>query len=240
MRSGVAGMSEFALRKVVWKRSCRLIPSRFPPVEPYQPIAPSGSWDALKAIELLTNPRLREVSARDYLLPEDRSVEQNWVVAPFAYPNPHPSRFSDGSFGYCVVAGSDEGALADSVASREIFLRKTREPATKLDMRMLATPLSASLHDLSALDGAEPTKIRQAVLSLRESKSYGVLLPSRTRNGESIAVVLRPTAFAGPAVQSDHYSYIWDGQRISQIYCYSDGRTIDPDELMTAKKRRAA
>lgn len=233
-------MSEFALRKVAWKRSCRLIPSRFPPVEPYQPIAPSEMWDALKAIEVMTNPRLREVSARDYLWPEDKGVEQNWVVAPFAYPNPHPSRFSDGSFGYCVVAESDYGALADSVASREVFLRKTREPATKLDMRMLVTPLSASLHDVSALDGAEPGKIRQAAISLRDKKSHGLLLPSRTRSGESIAVALRPTAFAGPAVQTDHYSYIWDGHRISQIYCYSDGRTIDPDELTTAKKRRAA
>jgi hypothetical protein len=240
MRSGVAGMSEFALRKIAWKRSCRLIPSRFPPVEPYQPIAPSETWDALKAIELMTNPRLREVSARDYLWPEDRGVEQNWVVAPFAYPNPHPSRFSDGSFGYCIVAESDDGALADSVASREIFLRKTREPATKLDMRMLVTPLLTSLHDLAALDSAEPGKIRQAAISLREDKSYGLLLPSRTRSGESIAITLRPTAFAGAAVQSDHYSYIWDGERISQIYCYSDGRTIDPKDLITAKKRRAA
>lgn len=240
MLSGVTGMSEFALRKVTWKRSCRLISSRFPPVELYQPIAPSEMWDALKDIELMTNPRLREVSAREYMWPEDRSVEQNWVVAPFAYPNPHPTRFSDGSFGYCVVAQSDDGALADSVASRENFLRKTREPATKLDMRMLVTPLSASLHDVSALDGAEPGKIRQAAISLRAEKSYGLLLPSRTRSGESIAVALRPTAFSGLAVQTDHYSYIWDGQRISQIYRYSDGRTIDPDELITAKKRRAA
>ncbi len=240
MRSGVAGMSEFALRKVGWKRSFRLIPSRFPPVEPYQPIAPSETWDALKAIEVMTNPRLREVSARDFLWPEDRGVEQNWVVAPFAYPNPHPSRFSDGSFGYCVVAETDQGALADSVASREIFLRKTGEPATKLDMRMLVTPLTASLHDLASLDGADPGKIRQAAISLREKKSYGLVLPSRTRGSESIAAVLRPTAFTGPAVQTDHYSYIWDGERISQIYCYSDGRSIDPDELITAKKRRAA
>lgn len=240
MHSGVAGMSEFALPKVVWKRSYRLIPSRFPPVEPYQPIAPSETWDALKAIELMTNPRLREVSARDYLWPEDRGVEQNWVVAPFAYPNPHPSRFSDGSFGYCVVAESDRGALADSVASREIFLRKTHEPATKLDMRMLVTPLSASLHDLTALDGAEPGNIRQVAISLREKKSYGLLLSSRTRSSESIAVALRPTAFAGPAIQTDHYSYIWDGERISHIYCYSDGRSIVPDELITAKKRQAA
>ncbi len=233
-------MSKFALRKVVWTRTCRLIPSRFPPVAPYQPVAAPETWNALEAIERMTNPRLREVSARDYLWPEDRGVEQNWLVAPFAYPHPNPSRFSDGSFGYCVVAESDDGALADSVTSRETFLRKTREPATKLDMRMFVTPLSALLHDLTGMGDAEPSRIRQVAISLREEKSYGLLLPSRSRRGESIAVVLRPTAFAGPVVQSHHYSYIWDGQRISQIYCYSDGRTIDPDELITAKKRRAA
>lgn len=231
---------EFPVRKVAWNSSYRLIPSRFPPVDPYEPLAPRDQWDALADIERMTNPRLRDVNARDYLLPEDRGAEQNWIVAPFAYPNPEPTRFADGTFGYCAVSESSEAALADSVLGRETFLRRTAEPPTKLDMRMLVTPVKASLHDLTSFDGVnDHGQTRQVAHDLRQQKSFGLIVPSQTRRGEKVAIVLRPTAF-GRAVQSEHFSYVWDGERISQVYAYKDGATFDPRELMTARKRQAA
>lgn len=231
---------EFGVRKVAWQKSYRLIPSRFPPVAPYERTAPSDTWDALASIERMTNPRLREVDSRDYLWPEDRGVEQNWLIAPFAYPNPEPTRFADGTYGFCPVCESVEGALADSALGREAFLRRTSEPPTKLDMRMLVTPISASLHDLASFDGVDdPVETRRVTSALRLQKSYGVLVPSQSRRGEKVAIVLRPTAFR-PALQAEHYSYIWDGQRISKIYSYQDGSVIDPSDLITAEKRQAA
>ena len=49
-----------------------------PPVELYEPIAPSAEWDALKRIENMTNPRLRQnAGILEALIPEDRGIEQN-------------------------------------------------------------------------------------------------------------------------------------------------------------------
>src|SRR3546814_9823702 len=72
-----------------------LIPSRFPPVRPYERIA-DGRDDHFAAIECLTNPRLRE---KERLAGKPTPVDpesvrfQNWNHAPFAYPNPEGSRF---------------------------------------------------------------------------------------------------------------------------------------------------
>src|SRR5580704_15408408 len=139
MRKEAPELTVYRTRLVEWAGSYRLIPSRFPPVELYQPIARLEDWEALKRIEDMTNPRLRERSgAFGQLLPEDRGrVEQNWLVAPFTYPDPEPSQFSDGSFGVCVVAETLATALLMSVKRRETFLKRTAEPPTQLDMRVL-------------------------------------------------------------------------------------------------------
>src|ERR1700722_2730069 len=148
MRNRAAKLKNIPQRRVDWPHASRLIPSRFPPVELYEPIAPQSDWDGLKGIEAMTNPRLRERSSGGVLLPEDRTVEQNWLVAPFAYPDPEPSTFSDGSYGVSVVAESLRLALLMSIARREIFLRRTNEGPTRLIMRVLKMPIKSHLHDL--------------------------------------------------------------------------------------------
>lgn len=227
---------------VSWTQSCRLIPSRFPPVELYEPVAEPDVGDALKALEELTNPRLSANSAREFLRPEDRHVAHHWLVAPFAYPDTAPTRFSDGSFGICMVAETEKGALAAAVRRREEFLRATATPATRLDMRQLVMPVSAGLHDLSGWGGLEDaSEMRRLCQTLRQQGSFGVKLPSPDRAGESMAVLFRPTAMTG-ATQSKHYCFIWDGQRISGIYDYSDRaeEPYDPATLITTPQRAAA
>ena len=86
----------------------------------------------------------------ELLLPEDRGVDQNWLVAPFAYPDPEPSQFSDGTYGVCVLAQSVHSALLISIRRREEFLRRTREGPTRLVMRVIKVPItSRKLHDLT-------------------------------------------------------------------------------------------
>lgn len=225
-------MASHPLRRIEWASSFRLIPSRFPPVEIYQGVVPVEDWDAVKRIETLTNPRLRERdSGLGYLLPEDRDdISQNWVVAPFTYPDPDPTAFSDGSYGVCVVAETAETALIEAVRRREIFLRRTGEGKMRLDMRMLKTPLRARLHDLTSANNLDDPSVTQRICrELREAKSYGLLVPGRSET-DRLAVVLRPTAFER-AVQAEHYAFIWDGEKIDRIYDYSEGKVIDPFAL---------
>jgi hypothetical protein len=241
MRSGVAKLRRIPQRRIDWSTATRLIPSRFPPVELYEPIAPQSDWEALKRVEAMTNPRLRERSGAGMLLPDDRAVDQNWLVAPFAYPDPEPSQYSDGSYGVCVVADSLHSALMMSVSRREEFLRRTREAPTRLVMRVLKMPVKAQLHDLTnAPEMGESKSAREIIRQLREAKSYGALLTGPRGSKDRIAVILRPTAFKSPAVQAEHYCFVWNGERIHQIFAFKEGKVIDPKELGTSSSRTAA
>src|SRR3546814_2632928 len=112
-----------------------LIPSRFPPVRPYERIA-DGRDDHFAAIECLTNPRLRE---KERLAGKPTPVDpesvrfQNWNHAPFAYPNPEGSRFYGPEQNVLELADDLQTALAIAVARRETFLSRTAEPATALE-----------------------------------------------------------------------------------------------------------
>ncbi len=241
MHNGVAKLNSIPQRRVDWQNATRLIPSRFPPVELYEPIAPQSDWDALKRIETLTNPRLRERSGAGLLLPEDRGVEQNWLVAPFAYPDPEPSPYSDGSYGVCVLADSLHAALWTSIVRREEFLKRTREGPARLVMRVLKMPIKTRLHDLTNTPGMDdPKSMREMIQHLRSAKSYGVLVAGPLGKKGRLAVVLRPTAFAPPAVQAEHYCFIWNGERIHQIFAFKEGKVIDPKELRGSSSRSAA
>lgn len=236
-------VDEVPKRSVSWTRSCRLIPSRFPPVELYESIAEPQDWEALKRIEAITNPRLgKDGAGHEFLRPEDRRVSQSWLVAPFAYPDLEPSAYSDGSYGVCLVAQTNEGALIEAVRRREVFLRATGMPPTRLDMRLLVKPVSAQLHDLSKWPSlGDPVETRRLCLSLQASGSHGIVLPSAFRRGEQTAVLFRPTAMTS-ATQSTHYCFMWDGKRIAGIYAYADEseKTFDPDTLITCPSKAAA
>jgi hypothetical protein len=241
MGSEVAEFKDFPVRRVDWSDAFRLIPSRFPPVELYEPIAPKEDWEALKRVETLTNPRVREKEGRGLLLPEDRNVEQNWLVAPFAYPDPEPSRFSDGSYGVCVLAQSLHSALLIAIRRREEFLRRTKEKPIRLVMRVIKVPIKAKLHDLTqCAEMNVDASAREIVRQLRQAKSYGLLLVGPKGGKDRLAVILRPTASNPPAVQAEHYCFIWNGERIHQIFAFKEGEIIDPNDLSRQSSRSAA
>jgi hypothetical protein len=241
MDNEVAELKNIPQRRIDWPDATRLIPSRFPPVELYEPIAPQSDWDVLKRIEAMTNPRLRERSGAGLLLPEDRGIEQNWLVAPFAYPDPEPSHYSDGSYGVCLIAELPVSALLMSIARRERFLKRTSERPTRLVMRVLKMPIKARLHDLTDVPGMnDPEGAREMINQLREAKSYGAIVSGPGGKKDRFAVVLRPTTFAAPAVQAQHYCFIWNGERIHQIFEFKEGKVIDPKDLVKSSSRSAA
>jgi hypothetical protein len=241
MGNGAAELNNIPHRRIDWSSATRLIPSRFPPVELYEPIAAQSDWDALKRIESMTNPRLRERGGTGLLLPEDRAVEQNWLVAPFAYPDPEPTPYSDGSYGVCVLADSLHSALLISIARREEFLKRTNERPTRLVMRVLRMPIKARLQDLTNIPGMDdPKTAREMIKQLRGAKSYGVLVAGPRGKKDRLAVILRPTALVPPAVQAEHYCFIWNGERIHQIFEFKEGKVIDPKDLARSSSRNAA
>jgi hypothetical protein len=225
-------LSRVRNRKIDWSACFRLIPSRFPPVQLYEGVSAPQDWDAVKRIEELTNPRLR----RGALLPEDEGkVDQSWLVAPFAYPDPEPSAFSDGSFGYSIVAESLHSALLLAISRREIFLRRTAEAPTRLVMRVIKVPLKATLQDLTHLDLDDPS-FKGLIANARAAKSHGVLVRGPRGKHHPLAVVLRPTAFVQPASQTEHYCFLWNGERIHQLFLLpAETKVMVPEDLMRSE-----
>jgi hypothetical protein len=225
-------------KRIEWSNAFRLIPSRFPPVQLYEPITPKEDWDALKRIEALTNPRL--LSGAGDLLPEDQGkIDQNWLIAPFAYPDPEPSPYSDGSYGFCIVAESLHSALLVAIQRREAFLKRTREGPTRLVMRTIKVKLKARLADMSHMEESD-SRLRTLVKEHRAAKSHGVLVKGPRGKTDRLAIVLRPTAFVPPALQAEHYCFLWNGERIHQIFAFPDTKVIDPKDLLRPTSRTAA
>ena len=212
----------------------RIIPSRFPPVDIYRRIAPPDDWPAIIEIETLTNPRVRELQEDLGLIrPEDKvgGARQNWNMAPFTYPDPEGSRFSDGSFGVSVQTEEFATALCELIRRREAFLHRTKEGPIRLDMRVLKTSLAGEFDDARNWKGVKDLeKCRELGAQRRSAGSNGILYYSDARPvGECIAV-LRPRVL-GNSVQERHLNYVWNGDRIEQAYDFQAGKRIDVQTL---------
>jgi hypothetical protein len=87
-------------RHVVWQPCWRIVPSRFPPIDLFERIADPADWDALIALESLTNDRIRDEVGDIALVPVAERISgpgSSVIMAAFTHPNPDGSRFSDGS-----------------------------------------------------------------------------------------------------------------------------------------------
>jgi len=221
-------VQDVALTRTHWRPCHRLIPSRFPTVGLYDAIADPADWDVVFAIELLTNPRLRDEIGELHLVAPDERVSgagSTMIMAAFTHLNPDGSRFSDGSYGVYYAAHAPETAIAEVSHHRGRFLAATREPAMDVDLRMITATLDAELHDLRALgkraaplldpdDYGPPQALARR---LREAASWGVQYPSVRHEGGLCVGVFRPKALRN-ARSGAHIALHWDGERITHWY----------------------
>jgi len=214
---------------VSWKPCWRIIPSRFPPVDLFQPIAPEADWLILQELEGRTNERLRdEAGELNLVRPEDRLGGKNGdslIMAPFTHPHPEGDWLSDGTFGVCHVEETFDQALAVAVNRREIFLRQTAEGPMTLQMRVLNLDLHGMLHDFR---GTRFNSDRKAVevlgRQLRDQGSFGIICDPISPSIPRVSI-FRPPALAN-CRQERHLAFQWDGVRISRIYDYATGSDV--------------
>lgn len=213
---------------VLWRPCYRLIPSRYPTVGLYDAIAEPAELDVVFAIEGYANPRIRdELGQLPLVSPEERVSGPGTtpIMAAFTHLNPEGSRFSDGSYGVYYAADTRETAIAEVSHHRALFLRRTREPALDVDLRLIVADLDAPLHDLRPLRRTDPAVYdpdhygASQVLGrrLRAAGSWGVLYHSVRHEGGLCAGVFRPRALKS-ARQSAHIALHWDGERITHWY----------------------
>ena len=223
-----------AVSEVRWQPCFRVISSRFPPIHLFERVAGAEDWEALYWLESLTNPRLRDDVGEIELVPrEDRifGPGASVIMAPFTHLNPEGSRFADDTFGAFYAAASLDTSIAETRYHREIFLRATRQRPLELDMRTYLCDVSASFHDIRGKRDRMPdiydpdsyAASQKFARSLKLAGSNGVVFDSVRHSGGECLAVYRPRLVQN-CRQGTHLRYVWDGERISQVYAL---RTID-------------
>ena len=226
-------MKSIATRQIDWD-AWRIIPSRNPPIDLYRRIAPVEDWSSIIKVELLTNPRVREMrEGLGLVRPEDMSggATQNWILAPFTYLNPEGTRFSDGTYGTCFLSEMFGAALSESIRLREKFLRSTAQSSTRLDMRVIKTTVKGMFDDATMLSASENDVAHKKFWKERQRDGCdGVYFHLNSRSNCCCVEAFRPR-FLTKATQERHLTYTWDGQTIVQVYDFLEGKNIDLERL---------
>jgi hypothetical protein len=235
-------------RRITWRPSRRIVPSRYPTVHLFERVAPATEFEALAELESMTNDRLRDERGEIALVPREerpRGVNPSVIMAPFTHLNPEGSRFSDGTYGVCYVAHDLETAIEETRHHRARFMRATREPPMELEMRVYLVDLDAELHDLRgrrramrAVHSAENYAAAQRLARrLRSAGSAGIAYPSVRRPGGECAAVFTPSALSN-CRQERHLSYVWDGEQVSRIYRKTEVRLRRKEVRLANRARR--
>jgi hypothetical protein len=224
-----AASPAWPVQRVRWSAASRIVPTRFPTVFLYDRVADRQDFDALYALEAMTNDRLRDELGEIELVPAaDRVFGPGTgpIMAAFTHLNPAGSRFSDGSFGMFYAARERAAAIAETQYHLAHFLAATNEPAIHLQMRLYHVAIDARLHDLRG-PGPELAALhhpdsyaasREVGVSLRAAGSAGVVYRSvRDAAGSPCVGLFKPRA-ASACVHAAHLLYAWDGQAFTGTY----------------------
>lgn len=214
--------------EVAWAKTFRLVPSRYPPINLFERIADPAEWETLAAIEALTNDRLRDEIGTISAVPPGERISgpgASVIMAAFTHLG-FPSRFTDGSFGVYYACDCVDGALAEVVHHQQRFLRRTREAATRIEMRAYIGSFAGSFRDVrggwpDVHDPDDYAASQRLGTRLRAIGAGAIVYDNVRLPGAANLAAFRPRAVAARAgrrhvVQGAHYVLDWDGERIGR------------------------
>ena len=223
------GRVEAPLRRLRWSAACRIVPTRYPSVFLYDRVADPQDFEALYALEAMTNDRVRDEIGEIELVPKADRIfgpGSGPIMAAFTHLNPDGSRFSDGSFGMFYAAREQRTAIRETQHHLGRFLAATNEAAIHLQMRLYHVAIDARLHDLrgpgpslAALHDPDRYAASRTVgAALRAAGSAGVVYRSvrDAPRGECVGL-FKPRAASG-CVHAAHLLYAWDGKTFTDTY----------------------
>lgn len=226
------------LRRVDWPQAWRIVASRYPPIDLFERLTDNPAvWDALIALEQLTNPRLRDEVGDIALVPPDERVSgpgAGYVMASFTHVNPNGSRFGDGAFGVYYAAAALRTAIAETVFHFEAYARDSADPPREADMRVLVGSIDADFADVAALDAERRARVlasdsyaasRAFADEVRAAGLNGVTYPSVRDPGGDCVAAFRPRAVGLPR-QERHLRYRWNGARVDRYFDYAQDAWI--------------
>lgn len=213
---------------LAWNPAYRAIPSRFPAVNLFDRVASPEDFEALYALEAMTNDRIRDEAGEISLVPPGERLfgaGSGPIMAAFTHPNPQGSRFSDGSYGVFYCAGEKDTAVAETRYHSELFMRATGELPMRLQMRLYTVKAHGQVVDLRAAAVREPRIVdpkdyaysRGIGRRLRDEGAAGILYPSVRRAGGECLAALR-TAILRDCLHAAYLEYNWNGREIDAVY----------------------
>ncbi len=223
-----AGPESPAVRRVQWAQACRIVPTRYPSVFLYDRVADAEDFEALYALEALSNERIRDELGQIERVPRAQRLfgpGSGPIMAAFTHVNPNGSRFSAGSFGVFYAARDRATAVAETRYHHARFLAATAQPALHLPMRLYHVAIDARLHDLRPATAVLPdvyhpddySAARALGARLHAAGSAGVAFRSvRQPRGQNVG--LYTPLGASLCLHAAHLLYAWDGQAFVDIY----------------------
>lgn len=205
--------------------SFRLVNSKFPPITLFDDVADAADFDSIYALQALTNPRIQNELGDLSLIPTNEIPFGipgcNYVTAPFTHVNPDGSRFSDGSFGMLYLADTADTAIAETRYHQEKYFRNVQElHYDTVDMRCLKVTFSAELINAVSMDELhhpdDYTASRIFGAGIKKSGDAGLQYRS-VRNEGAICWGLMSPVYAESAIQTQHFEFVFDGDRISKV-----------------------
>lgn len=207
-----------------WRKSWRIVSSRFPPVGLFDAVADPADLDRVYALESLTNPRVREQCGELHLVPPGRRISgpgTTPVMSAFTHINPQGSRFADGSYGVYYAAHEKETAIRETVFHREVFLRESHTPPTELDMRCYVAAIRGEFDDIRGSRPRlhDPDSYAASQIFARKRRdqgSNGIVFDSVRHQGGQAVAVFYPD-LVSKCRQAEHLCYVWNGERITDV-----------------------
>lgn len=213
---------------LAWSPAWRVIPTRFPAINLFDRVASPQDFEALYALEAMTNDRIRDEVGLISLVPPAERLFGNGsgpIMAAFTHLNPHGSRFSDGSYGVFYCARDKATAIAETRYHASLFLNATHEASTRLQMRLYSVQAKGEVVDLRETSTTDTRIIDPIDYSysqgigrqLRAEDVQGILYPSvRKPDGECLAALR--TGILRDCLHSAYLEYNWNGQAIDAVF----------------------
>jgi len=219
---------QWRVASLAWTPAFRVIPTRFPAVNLFDRVASPEDFEALYALEAMTNDRVRtEVGDLDLVPREERRFGPGYgpIMAALTHLNPQGSRFSDGTYGVFYCARSRETAIAETRYHSGLFLAATQEPPMRQQMRLYTVMAQGDVVDLRDAKSVDASVLSpndyapgQALgRAAREAGAPGIVYPSvRDAGGECLA------AFKTTLLRDCHHAayleYNWNGSAVDIVF----------------------
>lgn len=205
--------------EIDWRDTCRLIPSRYPPVGILDRVASPDDLAAVFALEGMTNDRIRAETGLLHRIPKAEWVigqpMASVVMASFCHPRSGGGRFNSEHRGAWYAGRSLE------TAQREVIYHRGRELAeiglaeARLEMRLYLADFAGEFHDVrqgwdAVQDPAYYASSQHLANILLEAGALGVTYRSARHTGGECLACFRPRAVQNVR-PSQHFAFVWQG-----------------------------